>query len=159
MKANLAPPSASAPGPADKVDQGHGTLNFKFCLVEFGYLMFTRRHRILGLATNVGVKWAGCGMDFVRADDGQDTAPVNILEIPTPQSSRHDISSPTTQTAAELRLSYQTAGKVNGESSEAAPTLPKICPPSPRYNPYPTEDKDESARSSDEPFTPDNKAS
>ena len=98
-------------------------------------------------------------MDFTRADDGQDTAPVNIMEIPTPQSCKRDLGSPTTQTAEELRHSYQKC-RQDDKASEALTTVPRICPPSPRYNPYPTEDKDATARSSDEPcFTPDKKAS
>ena len=84
------------------------------------------------------------------ADD--ETQAVNVMELETPPPSEPPSTHKTLKPPVEdLRTAYQRQG--------CSPKQRKsVRPASPRYNPYPAEVSDSKARSSFEPFTPDEKA-
>ena len=96
---------------------------------------------------------------LARAGDDEDTVPSNILDVPSPPSEKKDVTQPKL-TTADLRLSFQ-KGKdpkpkvddVLDDESDGSQGHETV-----RYNPYPPSEVDETARGSEDPFTPDKKA-
>ena len=103
----------------------------------------------------VGNSSCNGGAPIPRAGDDDDTSPTNIFDVPSPPSEK--MVTPTKFTTADLRLSFQKQKAEKPKVEEASDdefsgheTVP--------YNPYPPSEVDETARGSEDPFTPDKKA-